>query len=100
MFFQVASATATRYGLSRGLLGLKYDQINYSDSDSDSDLPHDYHAVLEHWKFFIERPSDLKARVQTYSTYKSQNTMKFLIGITPQGSISFISKGWGGGAYG
>ena len=34
MFFQVASATATRYGLSRGLLGLKYDQINYSDSDS------------------------------------------------------------------
>ena len=32
--FQVASATATRYGLSRGLLGLKYDQINYSDSDS------------------------------------------------------------------
>ena len=37
MFFQVASATATRYGLSRGLLGLKYDQINYSDSDSDSD---------------------------------------------------------------
>ena len=36
MFFQVASATATRYGLSRGLLGRKYDQINYSDSDSDS----------------------------------------------------------------
>ena len=33
IFFQVASATATRYGLSRGLLGLKYDQINYSDSD-------------------------------------------------------------------
>ena len=37
MFFQVASATATRYGLSRGLLGLKYDQINYSDSDSASE---------------------------------------------------------------
>ena len=35
MFFQVASATATRYGLSRGLLGLKYDQIHYSDSDSE-----------------------------------------------------------------
>ena len=37
IFFQVASATATRYGLSRGILGLKYDQINYSDSHSDSD---------------------------------------------------------------
>ena len=34
LFFQVASATATRYGLSRGLLGLEYDRINISDSDS------------------------------------------------------------------
>ena len=24
------------------------------------------------------------------------NTVKFLIGISPQGSITFISKGWGG----
>ena len=29
----MASATATRYGLSRGLLGLTYDQINNSDSE-------------------------------------------------------------------
>ena len=36
LFFQVTSATATRYGLSRGLLGLEYDRINISDSDSDS----------------------------------------------------------------
>ena len=33
---QVASATGTRYGLSRGLLGLEYERINISDSDSDS----------------------------------------------------------------
>ena len=32
IFFQVASATATRFGLSRGLLGLQYDQINESES--------------------------------------------------------------------
>ena len=30
----MASATATRYGLSRGLLGLKYDKINIYDSFS------------------------------------------------------------------
>ena len=36
LFFQVASATSTRYGLSRGLLGLEYDRINISGSDSDS----------------------------------------------------------------
>ena len=45
---------------------------------------------------FIERPKDLIARAQTYSSYKSHNTIKYLIGITPQGTISFISKGWGG----
>ena len=36
IFFQVASATATRFGLSRGLLGLQYDQINESESESES----------------------------------------------------------------
>ena len=35
------------------------------------------------------------ARAQTWSTYKKHNTCKFLICITPQGSISFISKGCG-----
>ena len=45
---------------------------------------------------FIERPSSLVARAQTYSNYKSHNTAKYLIAITPQGTISFVSKGWGG----
>ena len=53
-------------------------------------------CIIDCFEIFIERPSDLKARAQTYSTYKSHNTMKYLIGITPQGTISFISKGWGG----
>ena len=36
------------------------------------------------------------ARAQTWSNYKKHNTVKFLIGITPQGSVVFISKGWVG----
>ena len=36
------------------------------------------------------------ARAQTYLHYKYHNTVSFVIGITPQGVISFISKGWGG----
>ena len=47
---------------------------------------------------FIERPSDLKARAQTWSNYKQHNTVKILIAVTPQGSISFVSKAWGGRA--
>ena len=35
-------------------------------------------------------------RAQTFSNYKHHNTVKFLISITPQGVITFISKGWGG----
>ncbi|XP_016382413.1 uncharacterized protein LOC107719510 [Sinocyclocheilus rhinocerous] len=44
----------------------------------------------------IERASNLKARAQTFSHYKHQHTLKYLLGITPRGSISFISQGWGG----
>lgn len=53
-------------------------------------------CIIDCFELFIEKPSDLKARAQTYSNYKSHNTVKYLIGITPQGTISFISKGWGG----
>lgn len=38
----------------------------------------------------------LKERASTYSTYKSHNTIKCLISITPQGTISMISKAYGG----
>ena len=31
-----------------------------------------------------------------FSSYKNHYTVKFLIGITPHGSISFVSKAWGG----
>ena len=44
----------------------------------------------------MERPSDLLARAQVWSNYKHHSTMKFLIGITPQGTISFVSRCAGG----
>ena len=53
-------------------------------------------CIIDCFEIFIEKPKDFKARAQTYSQYKSHNTMKYLIGITPQGVISFISRGWGG----
>lgn len=45
---------------------------------------------------FIEIPSNLLASAKTWSNYKHHNTVKYLIGITPQGAASFLSKGWGG----
>ena len=51
---------------------------------------------IDCFEVFIERPSNLLARAQTFSPYKRHNTVKVLIGITLQGSISFVSEAWGG----
>ena len=45
---------------------------------------------------FTQRPTSLTARGQIYSNYKSHNTVKFLVAITPTGAVSFISKCWAG----
>ncbi len=53
-------------------------------------------VIIDCFELFIEKPSGLKARAETWSSYKHHHTVKFLIRITPQGSVSFISKAWGG----
>ncbi|KAK0153154.1 hypothetical protein N1851_005172 [Merluccius polli] len=53
-------------------------------------------AIVDCFEVFIEKPSNELARAQTFSQYKHAYTMKYLIVITPQGVISFISEGWGG----
>ena len=53
-------------------------------------------VIIDCFEVFITRPSNLMARAQTYSNYKNHNTVKVLVGITPQGSISFASNAWGG----
>ena len=55
-------------------------------------------VIIDCFEVFIERPSCLLARSQTWSSYKHHNTAKYLIGITPQGTVSYISSGWGGRA--
>jgi len=53
-------------------------------------------VVIDCFEVFIERPSNLLARAQTFSSHTHHNTVKVLVGITPQGSISFVSEAWGG----
>ena len=53
-------------------------------------------CIIDCSEVFIQRPTSLTARAQTFSNYKSHNTIKFLVAITPTGAISFISKCWGG----
>ena len=49
-------------------------------------------VIIDCFEVFIDRPTNLMARAQTFSNYKHHNTAKILIGITPQGTISFVSE--------
>ncbi len=53
-------------------------------------------SIIDCFEIFIERPVAFEARTATYSNYKKHNTVKVLISVTPTGSISFISRAWGG----
>jgi hypothetical protein len=53
-------------------------------------------VIIDCFEIFVDRPSSVLARTETWSQYKHHNTVKFLIGVTPQGVISFVSCGWGG----
>ena len=53
-------------------------------------------SIIDCFELFIEKPSNLLAKSCTWSQYKYYNTAKYLIAITPQGIVSFVSNGWGG----
>lgn len=47
-------------------------------------------------KIFIQRPSAMLVQSETWSEYKHHNTWKVLVGITPNGQVSYLSHLWGG----
>lgn len=55
-------------------------------------------VILDCFEVFIDRPTSLVVRAATWSHYKHHNTVKFMIGISPQGSVIFLSKAYGGRA--
>ena len=56
----------------------------------------DTRVIIDCTEFFIEKPSSPSAQKATWSDYKHHNTVKLLVGITPSGAFSFISKLWSG----
>ncbi|CAN7947327.1 unnamed protein product [Ixodes pacificus] len=56
----------------------------------------DVRCTVDCSESFIHKPSFMSARSQTFSQYKHHNTVKFLVAVSPAGSITFISKAWGG----
>lgn len=76
----------------------------YSRHEIKKTLPTEYgnfprlRCIIDCTEIFIQKPSDLKLQAATWSDYKHHNTVKLLVGITPQGSIAFISELYGGRA--
>ena len=52
--------------------------------------------IIDCTEVFIEKPTAPYAQRATWSEYKGHNTIKALVGITPSGYFSFLSKFWTG----
>lgn len=78
--------------------------IFHPQNDVAKTMPQQYHhykrlrCIIDCSEIFMQKPQDLRMQAATWSDYKHHNTLKFLIAITPQGSIAFVSKLWGGRA--
>ena len=49
-------------------------------------------VIIDATEMFIETPSLPELQQMTFSSYKNHNTYKALIGISPGGAITFVSK--------
>lgn len=58
----------------------------------------DCRVILDCTEVYCASPSSVHERVLFYSTYKGGLTVKCLVGVTPSGLISFVSKPYGGRA--
>ncbi|XP_055625861.1 uncharacterized protein LOC129768322 isoform X2 [Toxorhynchites rutilus septentrionalis] len=55
-------------------------------------------AVLDCMEIPIKKPKCLHCRINAYSHCKGHETAKYLITVTPGGTISYVSRGYGGKA--
>ena len=53
-------------------------------------------VIIDCSEIFIERPKSLYNQAATWSDYKHHNTFNFLIGISPNGYITFLSDAYPG----
>ena len=53
-------------------------------------------ATIDCTEIWIQKPRNLRSQAETWSDYKKHNTVKYLVAIAPNGTISYLSEGWGG----
>jgi hypothetical protein len=75
----------------------------FSRAEIDATMPESFkrlfpktRVIIDASEVVIENTADVDQAVLSYSQYKSRHTLKYLLGISPRGLISFISKAYGG----
>ena len=53
-------------------------------------------VIIDGTEFHIEKLANPNVQASTWSNYKNTNTLKLLVGVTPNGVICFLSNLWGG----
>lgn len=56
----------------------------------------DIRIILDCTEILLQKPKSVCCQAITYSNYKSNYTLKYMTGITPAGTISFVSRCYGG----
>lgn len=54
-------------------------------------------VIIDCTELKIQKPTGPSAQKVTWSNYKSSNTFKLLVGISPTGAFTFVSQLWSGG---
>ncbi|XP_046407635.1 uncharacterized protein LOC124172258 isoform X1 [Ischnura elegans] len=52
------------------------------------------YVIIDTFEIQIEKPSNAFDQSETYSEYKKCNTLKYLIGASPDGTIMYVSQGF------
>ena len=73
-------------------------QIKLELPDSFQRLYPNVRCIIDCTEVFTDTPSALDVQAALWSEYKHHCTMKFLVGITPNGAPSYVSQCYGGRA--
>ena len=73
-------------------------QVKFSLPESFRRLHPKVRGIIDCTEVFTETPSNLKLQAILWSDYKHHTTIKFLVCITPNGAVSYISPCYGGRA--
>lgn len=52
--------------------------------------------IIDCTELMVQRAANLDARKRTFSNYKHHDTVKFLVGLSPNLAVNYVSKAWGG----